>query len=44
MPGNALITPPDVEEERLKNQTNRVAEIAKCINNLEIGNIEGKTI
>ncbi|MCC0641923.1 MULTISPECIES: EFR1 family ferrodoxin [unclassified Clostridioides] len=42
MPGNALITPPDVEEERLRSQTNRVAEVAKCINNLEFGNIEGK--
>ncbi|MDB0439032.1 EFR1 family ferrodoxin [Clostridioides difficile] len=42
MPGNALITPLDVEEERLKNFTNRVSEITKCIKNLESGKIEGK--
>ncbi|MDI0266405.1 EFR1 family ferrodoxin [Clostridioides difficile] len=42
MPGNALITPLDVEEERLRNLTNRVSEIAKYINNSENGSIEGK--
>ncbi|MFL8674097.1 EFR1 family ferrodoxin [Clostridioides sp. GD02404] len=42
MPGNALTTPLDVEEERLRNLTNRVSEIAKYINNSENGSIEGK--
>lgn len=42
MPGNALITPPKIEIERLKNSKDKIAEIAQHINNREKSKFEGK--
>lgn len=42
MPGNAIITPPEIEVERLKNYTTKVAEIANCINNQRTNEFEGQ--
>lgn len=42
MPGNALVTPHNVEIERLNNYKTRVTEISTNINNRNINKIEGK--
>ena len=42
MPGNAVVTPPEIEIERLNNYENKVAEISVSINNREVSEFEGK--
>lgn len=42
MPGNALVTPPDVEMERLKNSKDKVFEIAEFINSVKTNNLVGE--
>lgn len=42
MPGNAIITPPEIEAERLKNYKTKVAEIANYVNCLSTNEFEGK--
>lgn len=42
MPGNAVITPPEIEVERLKNYTTKVAEIAHYINTQSTNKLEGE--
>lgn len=42
MPGNALITPPEIEALRLKNSTTKIAEISSYINNQITNELEGE--
>lgn len=42
MPGNALVTPPEIEIERLKNSKTKIEEIAYYINNRSTNELKGK--
>lgn len=42
MPGNALVTPPNIESERLNNYKTKVKNISININNKIVNKIEGK--
>jgi ferredoxin/flavodoxin len=42
MPGNALITPPEIEAERLKDSILKINQIAQQIHNKEINQFEGE--
>lgn len=44
MPGNAIVCPPEIQQERLANSAAKIAAIAAAVNNRETGLFEGTDI